>query len=166
MSHFINYALWRFKRSESPDYWYRRPYSLLKATVTDTWYYLRCAVWHRYHVISLHRTMGPTYSDPRELMLHAAFELLRSAVEDEGLYEGWNLDDIDSEVAKEVNDVHGGDLLRRQLDGYVKLRALYHWWTVERPARERDSASWSRDTEEEDQQKFMELAAMREWLWT
>jgi hypothetical protein len=161
-STFRSYVLWRWLEDDT-SYW--RGWRRFRAawfTLTDGWYYLSCLLWHRWNVLRID-SLGPTYTDCDTIMLHAAFQCLVNVVEKGGLYEGWRLDDIASHVAEQTEDWSRAHIAR-QLEGYVKIRDLYVWWTVTRPAR--DAGEYKDEHDAEDQAKFMELAAMREWLWT
>lgn len=92
---------------------------------------------HQYHMVNTH--LEPGYYDCDTLMLHACFSLLRRYVEDECggpqkmLEWSRELEDPDNRDRTE----HGmGAALDHQAHGQNEAVALYHWWMVERPARE------------------------------
>jgi hypothetical protein len=90
----------------------------------DLWYYLKCRLWRRYHVLTV-RTLPPTWQDSDERMLHAMFHLLEEVIFKEKIFEqnGYSEDE----------DPTDGESWRWALG---EMLALWRWWTVERPARE------------------------------
>jgi hypothetical protein len=99
----------------------------------DLWYYVKCRVWRRYHVITV-RTLPPTWSDADERMLHAMFEILRRVIEDERIFER-------NEPAGDPID---GESWAWAL---AEMRRLWDWWTIARPERikeyDRRLSDWS-----------------------
>lgn len=116
-----------------------RPWRMFRSCgwLPDLAYYLRCRAWTRWHVIRV-RTLPPTYSDPRERFLHAAFEILRATIVDE---------QIIGYVAADGDPRDG----RSWAWALAEMRALWTWWTVDRPAREAEYArrldAWDRSRE-------------------
>lgn len=88
----------------------------------DLWYWIKCRFWKRYNRVEI-RTLSPEWCDADARLLHAAFEILRGVIEDEEIFEmnspEGDLDDPDSWAF-----------------ALQEMRDLWHWWTVERPARE------------------------------
>jgi hypothetical protein len=113
-------------------------------------YFFKCLLWKRYHVIVV-ETDVPTWIDRDDLLLEASFQILVDFIEREKPHE-------------------------RIIDqwGYVEeLLHLYHWWTVERPARAPwwefgypESSNKENEYEAEDQAMLMKLIASRGSMWT
>jgi hypothetical protein len=78
-------------------------------------YYWRCRLFHPCNVVKV-KTLGPTWVDRDELLLHACFQILVDFVEGEKLRSdklGWGKKE---RVEEEIED-------------------LYHWWKKRRPGR-------------------------------
>ena len=82
--------------------------------IYDWWYYLRCLLFKRYNIVKI-KTLPPTYSDPGEVLLHVAFQVLCNYIEKEDPFEWF---DVSQNPEK-----------------WDKIRNLYNWWKIERPAR-------------------------------
>lgn len=99
----------------------------------DLWYYAKCRAWRRYHV-TVARTAAPTYHDPREHLLHVMFAVLEGLIFKERIFE---------HTAAEGDPADG----KSWAWGLSEMQALWHWWTVDRPAREaeydRRLSAWS-----------------------
>jgi hypothetical protein len=73
----------------------------------DAWYYLKCALWHRYNRIHV-KTLPPTWSDRCTVLPHAMFQILVDFIEREKPF-----DHFDTSYHQEDWD---------------KIDNLYHWW--------------------------------------
>lgn len=137
---------------------------MLRRTIrrlNDGWYWLKCAVWHRYNVIHI-RTLGPTFCDRDDVLLHAAFQILTDFVDREHPFDHFDV----------KNSFHVKD--------WEEILRLYAWWTVERPARKfgvdavpkgtpyRNDTLFALDEEyeTEDQANLEQLIKLRGMLWT
>jgi hypothetical protein len=134
---------------------------------------------HRYHIVRTGLPVGYHKIDDR--MLHACLARLVQFVEAEG-GEAAIREAIDELVASPelwTGHTKGDPDAARAMEPHVEWRrevlALFHWWTIERPAirAAQDaadaSAEWARredELEDEDQAMFLRLAAKRRLLWT
>lgn len=106
-----------FLQEEVPHLW--RVYIVMSLKAKYWWVMHRIHPKHRYHVIKP-RTLEPNYHDPRELILHAAMDILADFVEFEttrGHVDWDGSSDVHAAAWKEMNEI-------------------YTWWTKERPVRE------------------------------
>lgn len=94
------------------------PYRPFTARWWTYWpYYVNCALLKRYNVVVC-RTLTPTYHDPREVLLHASFEVLRIYVEEEH---------PDKHIDWTANQLHR--------DAWAEIQALWSWWQWGRAER-------------------------------
>lgn len=127
--------------------WHPRSYKW-EGWLADLAYYLRCRVWTRYNTVHL-RTLPPTWTDADTRLLHAAFTILVDFVEQEEPF-ARTLIEHDAACPRPGMDLegvcHSCQVDESQLAFGTELRALYHWWTVERPtnraAEDRALAAW------------------------
>jgi len=129
--------------------WYR--VKLMRLSDFKYWFKYRLQNEHKYHIV---RTgLSPDYYEIDKRMLHANFNLLKDFVEDElssmarWNYEGENLSDLeiamkhlDWECSLTYKDQTVPDGLKEtdytpQALAAQEQRALYIWWTTERPNR-------------------------------
>lgn len=102
-------------------------------------------------------SLKPRSVDRDELLLHAAFQVLKDWFEKEKGLDWW------------CKGVHPADL---EEGPHKELYRLYLWWTVERPMREEmqppdvDTVTWESKCDEEDQSKLLALVGLRGYLWT
>lgn len=129
--------------------------------IRDGSYWLTCWAWHRFNVIRI-STLGPTWHDRDDVLLHAAFQILTDFVDLEHPFDHFD-------VANSHNRAEWEEILR-----------LYAWWTVERPARKygvnavpegtpyRNEKLCALDDEyeAEDQRNLESLVKNRGILWT
>lgn len=105
------------KRQSQLVWWLR--YRLLKPSLLwqDVWWGFLHRTFKRFNKIEI-RTLEPGYYDLEDRLLHGSMQLLVDFVEKQKPFDhiDWESDERHSHAAKEV-------------------KALYHWWTVERPAR-------------------------------
>ncbi len=127
------------------DYWKAHgSSSRLRTKLPNMWYYVKCAIWHRYTTITP-RNIAPTWTDRRELLLHTSFEILMDFVEKEQKGR-WTVSDLEAEIASPTDEMSKGWCLS-YLATATEIEFLYHWWTVLRPEREteydRRLTAWS-----------------------
>lgn len=98
-------------------WWFK--YRLLKPHLLwhDFWWWFLHRTFKRFNKIEI-SSLEPGYYDVDYRLLHASFQLLKDFVEKEKPFEiiNWDGDSEHSHAASEI-------------------RTLYHWWTVEYPAR-------------------------------
>ncbi|MBV8465098.1 MAG: hypothetical protein JO218_04055 [Burkholderiales bacterium] len=100
------------------------------------------------------RSLGTGWCDKDEVLLHAAFQLLKDCVEQEHLldgHEGWDFDDM-----------------RR--NAKAELESLYHWWE-ERSKESADSqesllSPAGAERHDADTEMLIRLVKVRWALWT
>jgi hypothetical protein len=132
-------------------YWLAKP-------VSQAFYWLRTHTINRYHIVNL-RNSKNGYSwgwiETDNAMLFACFNLLETFVEKE-------LGISSVEQAVFTNDA------LRETD--KEILALFHWWTVERPAelkkRATDYQWWNDGLHKWDDEHLMRLMKVRQYLWT
>lgn len=168
--------------------WFSRTW---RGYVHDPWYWLKCRIWHRHNVVVI-RSLPPTWTDRDERILHAVFQLLVDFVEREEhprgewshlnrtreqLVEAYNTayEECDPEIAAGILKT-----AEKRADDWLEIKALYEWWTVERPARKEApvgpdgyDSEWGRASNELDAQRDDEDDAMlhrlidvRGYLWS
>lgn len=102
-------------------------------------------------------SLKPRTVDRDELMIHAAFQILKDWFEKEKGIEWW------------CSGLHPSELPQ---GAHRDLYLLYLWWTKERPHRaemqpaDMDGLAWDRQCDEEDQSKLLALIGLRGYLWT
>lgn len=101
--------------------WYKPARYRFYGLIPEFWYYLKCLVWKRYNTVTA-KTLPPTWRDADSRMLHINFEILRSVIEDEQIFERNGAE----------GDPNDGKSWAWALK---EMQTLWHWWTVERPAR-------------------------------
>lgn len=133
-------------------------------------YWLRCHVWDRYHVVRCDRNPDGYHwgwRDVDSLMLYANFELLRRFVEDEdGLkmleFQGPAMR-ADAELLGATPELEAAAAERDRI--YREVWSLWYWWTVERPSR--TETVWESDVHyEKDTDMLVRLMRVRGSLWT
>lgn len=124
-----------------------KPLVAVVEAVGDVYYWLRCHLWTRYHVVSA-REPGYAYGwkDVDLRMLNACFNLLQDFVEGEKPF-----DRCDYESSPE------------RLVVKSEIEDLYNWWLEERPARSGTDLAAGYD---DDQRHLERLIAIRQHLWT
>lgn len=99
--------------------------------VKDAIYYLKCHVTtrHRYHLLDLRQEDGYQYGwlDGDRQILYACFRVLENYIEEELPNSYVQQEFTEEELA---NDPHS----RMWYEHYQEVKALYHYWKVERPA--------------------------------
>lgn len=132
-------------------------------------YWLRCHTYNRYHVLNLSGEDSYNWGwlDTDHKMLLACFKLLREFVEQENSEVGLlTMDDYCSHGSPEsCSSQH--EFVVNQLRRDHRVRELYRWWTVTRPANH--AASDGSDTielGEEDDRMLHRLISLRGSLWT
>jgi hypothetical protein len=137
---------------------------------------------HRYHILDLRQPKAQCdtyrwgYSDPRERMLYACFNLLKELVERELSPIETTISNCEKRVG-ECKDEDEKNILFDQLLYFKEINSLYEWWKdvrkVEYEEKEimydLDKNKWmeaSQRFEEKEQEMFMRLAKIREYLWT
>jgi hypothetical protein len=89
----------KVRRFEKARHWYwelrdRVRYMRGIRKLCDAWYYIKCAVWHRYNRVHV-KTLPPTWCDRCQLLPHAMFQVLDDFVKREcspGIVD-WNSDE-------------------------------------------------------------------------
>lgn len=76
----------------------------------DAWYYLKCALWHKYNRVHV-KTLPPTWCDRCTLLPHAMFQILR--------------DFVDRECSPGIVDWDSDDDHRK---ARAKMNELLNWW--------------------------------------
>ena len=113
------------------------------------------------------KTLSPDYHDKDDIYLHACFQILVDWVEREKGLDWWNPDGKGA-----VHEAH------------LEFKALYDWWTIERPKRyieppgtvlltgdgkieESNNTVYVENVwDNEDQEKLERLTKLRNSLWT
>lgn len=115
--------------------------------------------YDRYNVVKTE--LRPGYYEKDEILLYSSFAILRRFVEIELTVDG--LDNL-------INDTYSDEYYDYEKSRRIhrEIRALYHWWTEERPARNDPGNDWKREQKyyEEDTQMLRRLVTIRPWLWT
>lgn len=113
--------------------WYRPARYKAYGLLPKIWYYLKCKLWRQYNTVTA-KTLPPTWQDADERMLHINFEILRSVIEDEKIFEN-------NGAEGDPNDGQSWAWALKEMQG------LWDWWTVQRPARlakeDAAMAAWS-----------------------
>lgn len=117
----------------------------------DPWYYLKCLVWHQYHVVRCEK-LQPTWHDRSELIMHVAFQCLVDFVEKE---HPWELE-ATLEEFKEAYNMNPEDG-EHQYHLSQELSALYHWWKAYDGYGENDAL---------ENEKLKRLIELRGHMWT
>jgi len=137
----------KMERDKHFPYSIGRWFRIKKRRIADRWYWLKCYFFHPYNVVKA-KTLPPTWVDADTRMLHICFEILRSVIEDERLFECVSFDES-SEIEKMEKEDWGEDREKNRLEtiGFLKkrqeqnihdekeIRYLYKWWKELRPAR-------------------------------
>lgn len=132
---------------------------------TNLWYWVTCHFWTRYHIVDISGQADYEYGwiDRDHAMLLACFKLLTDFVENEDPEVGRRT--FESVGAKTKEDK---DAWRIQLKRDKEVRALYDWWTTERPKAYADGAGFQAmlDMREQEQKMLEKLIRIRGCLWT
>lgn len=148
--------------------------------VNGAYHWLRCHVWNRFHIIDISGEDWYDWGwiDRDHAMLLACFKLLRDYVEKEDPRVG--LVEVRSSACTAGGCTSLGDnpiaddtfahVHRSQLDAAREVRALYDWWTIDRPRELEaiDPADWHTRqlAESKDDEMLMRLMKVRRYLWT
>ncbi len=116
----------------------------------DSWYWIKCRLWHRYNVVVC-RPLPPTWCDRDYLLLFAAFQILENFIQQE---EGHFHDD----VYKLYLDC-GEERAREEERDWNEIRVLYAWW------QERKDAKYN-DDYDKDNEMLHRLINVRKYLWS
>jgi hypothetical protein len=169
--------------------WKLRP-RYVWARITDTVYYVKCALWKRYNVVRV-KTLPPTWTDRDNLLLHANFQILTDFLNKELHGRRPDPNYYDSEEFKEADPLWQESCRRRDAVEQ-ELWDLNDWWHNERQRawdslydgrmfcyRNRKSLSAdeaelmrkaSYDLEEalnrKDEQQLKRLIELRQYMWT
>lgn len=161
---------------------------LWRQWIHDPWYWLKCRVWYRHNVLVIH-SLPPTWTDRDERLLHAAFQILVDFIEQEECSEWSHVHRTREQLIADYDTTyegcdpeHAADIRKHaeeRADDWLAIKALYDWWTVERPARKEPEATggytreWGdryREFEEscdaEDDEMLIKLIKLRGYLWT
>lgn len=132
---------------------------------TNFWYWLRCHLWTRYHIVDISGQADYEYGwiDRDHAMLLACFKLLTDFVEKEDPEVGHRTFESLGAISKEDKDAW-----RLQLKYEKEVRALYDWWTIERPKAYIEDGTFKAvlDMNEQEQKMLEKLVRIRGRLWT
>lgn len=120
--------------------------------IDQAWYWLRTHTVDRYHMLDLRcHEYKWGWRDRDMLILYACFNLLQAYVEQEDPF-GF-IDWDDNLVAQHIGN---------------EIRALYAWWTEERPMRNQIQSSYEayESFDIEDDEMLLRLMKIRRHLWT
>jgi len=144
--------------------------------LTSAWYWIKHRVWRRFDRVYI-RTLSPDYHDKDDIFLHACFQILVDWVEREKGLDWWGHGE---ETAHGVTSQE----LNSSDEAHREMKALYDWWTGERPKRyieppttilltgsgtieESDNTTYLENIwEDEDQRNLERLVKFRNSLWT
>lgn len=169
----------------------RRIDRIWRRFVHEPWYWLKCAVWHRYNVVRV-RTLPPTWCDRDRLLLHAAFQVLTDFVERERPWELYEVEQspdwekrsggrlagpsavFETVRSRYLGIGHDEEDARERAAAWREVALLYFWWkarvTVEDDDGFDENGEYSWDAEErkneEDTEMLCRLAKVRRVLWT
>jgi len=147
----------------------------------------------RYHILDLRQPEGECdcyrwgYSDVRERMLYAVFNLIVFFVEKENDHLHGKISYLEKSIlsSKENDNLDEAGILQVQVDFYREVMVIYDWWMYTRKFNYSQSRSlfevWMEtkdksdldkytkshdDFEKEEQEMFMKACSLREGLWT
>lgn len=154
--------------------------------LSGLYWWVRWRTTDRFHVLNLKGEDGqkPGYMDADRVLLLANFKVLRDFVEKEDPQVG--LRTIEDYRYPAMTPEEEAVLETHQLAPAREIRALYDWWTKERPQAHKDLAEFievnlvpqakrgaanewvARETAlyEKDTEMIVRLAKIRDWLWT
>jgi hypothetical protein len=125
------------------------------------------------------KTLDRHWVDADELLLHGLFAIFVDFYENEYMKSCHNHDiDVDEMVADYIKDGYDPDFVKIEIGNAEhhnlinkQLLELYNFWTVTRPAREKEhNKNWKYEQGEkndlEDNQKMHELIELRRTMWT
>lgn len=138
---------WFFQRDLGHYAW--RLYKPFK----DAWYWFRCHTYNRYHMVDIRsKENGYNYGylDCDTIILYACFAQLKYFVENE------------MPRVCYYNEYENGEIYDRRKEK-AEIEALYHWWTVERPA---DEDYRFLEHYEKEQEMLKRLIDIRASLWS
>jgi len=149
---------------------------------------------YRYHILDLRQPINDEgcdnykygYSDVRERMLYAVFNLLTEFVEEEVHPLQNKIKYLEKAIAKKDKDNEWEiDSNEHWLEAYIKIRNLYNWWKYTRKFKynqsnklfevylqskdNSDREKWIKsheDFDKEEQVMFIEACKIREFLWS
>ena len=116
----------------------------------DSWYWLKCRLWHRYNVVVC-RPLPPTWCDRDYLMLFTTFQILEDFVDREQGHFFENVYPLYLDCGKERT--------REEERDWDAIRNLYVWWQ----SRKADKYA---DDYDEDNAMLKRLIDLRKYLWT
>lgn len=124
----------------------------------DPWYWLKCAVWHKYNVVKCRR-LGPTWCDRDHLLVHAVFQILTDFIDKE---KPWQFEASDKEIIDAYSGDGFGDMTyaSTELANWTELKRLYFWWKGFDPMDDYHG-SWDTITE-----NMVRVIRLRKYLWT
>jgi len=111
-------------------WWDHRRYKL-DGRLAEYWYYWRCRIWNRWNRLPI-KTLGPTWTEWDEKMLHATMAVFVDYYENRGRAHTWTTTDL----LKEIEDPDSDDNTIAWATSYLpvatEMEAIYQWWTVDR----------------------------------
>lgn len=127
--------------------------------IFDTWYYTKCALWHKYNRVHV-KSLSPTWHDRDTLLEHAMFQILSDFITKERCDEQVNWD--------------GTPEHRKARD---KMTELLNWWNNtylkfdpyenKNPREDYKSiAELEKEMSEELTKRLKEIIDIRDYLWT
>jgi hypothetical protein len=158
-----------------------------------TYRYVKYNCFCRYHILDLRQPEDECdsykwgYSDVRERMLYAVFNLIVFFVEKENDHLYGKIDYLQKSILSSKKDglLDEVFILQEQADYYRKVLTVYDWWKYTRKFNhsqchalyevwfetkdDEDKQKWfdaEREFEKEEQEMFMEACSLREGLWT
>lgn len=132
--------------------------------INGLYHWIRCHMWNRYHIIDISGEAGYDWGwiDRDHALLLASFKILRDYVESEDPSAGARTDPEEDDPFAYVSAL--------QLEQEREVRALYDWWTVERPKHEAERIGMDFTVrarlDDEDDEMLMRLIKIRQCLWT
>jgi hypothetical protein len=111
-------------------WWDRRRYKW-DGRLSEYWYYWRCRLWNRWNTLTI-RTLGPTWTEWDEKMLHAAMAVFMDYFENRGESHGWTPEALRAVIADPNSDEHSKGWCQNYLPVALEMDAIYKWWTEDR----------------------------------
>lgn len=128
--------------------------------ICGLYHWIRCHTWNRYHIIDIRNESDYDWGwiDRDRAMFLACFKILEDFVEKED-------PDVGLRKPEDYSVVDDDGSLARQLEWEREIRALYIWWTEDRPRALLDG--WrTHDEDRKDDEMLARLMKVRKHLWT
>lgn len=134
--------------------------------VRGFYHWIRCHFWNRYHIINISGVDEYDWGwiDRDRVLLYSSFKILCDFVDQEDPNIG----------LRTLKDFGASDdewhikVITAQLEKEKEIRALYTWWTKERPENWKEYPSFSEEEKlnQQDEDMLIRLAKIRLCLWT